>query len=268
MVTKREVVPELNIKEEASDIEEDFGDLTDAEPDPENKVAEYSEWCRVPSCFAAKATACGFCAKQLCSGHARECHLCNGKFCIKHWAPSAHKCRKKYGLVPEALPESVGVKALAAKEMVMSGITHERPDLLVKALRMMCILPPSKDMIAQSGLGFLLADETVWAMVEDRGIREKAQRLQTIWKKAVKEQHAPPVGSEEDNPLKGKTAKEVVELIQEWRDWAVVQMSVNAEETPHLRDHWQYWYYEGFTLMPIWNVCCPQKWALGQESPL
>ena len=161
--------------------------------------------------------------------------------------------------MPEALPESVGVKALAAKEMVMSGITHERPDLLVKALRMMYMLPPSKDMIAQSGLGFLLADETVWAMVEDRGIREKAQRLQNMWKKAVKEQHAPPVGSEEDNPLKGKKAKEVVELIKEWRDWAVVQMSVTAEETPHLRDALAILVLRGFSHLCRSGMCAAPR---------
>lgn len=172
-------------------------------------------------------------------------------------------------MVPEALSESVSVKAQHAKDMLLEGITHVRPDLLVRALRVMFLLPPFKEMIAQSGLGYLLADETVWAMVDDRNIREKAQRLQTIWKQAAKEQPPVPVGSEEDNLLCGKKAKDVVDFIKNWRVWALANMAVNAEETFHLCEALAMLVLRGFqSYADLDCVLPPQSWTHGQENPM
>ena len=212
----------------------DLEDVENSDKEDEPKV----ETCQVLACEEEKKGTCTICNAVRCAHHLYQCHLCEMQFCMTHWAPQLHRrtFRNDGRVVPEELPADVWSKAETAEDLVLEGVVHQREDQLVTALRIMFLLPPSGEMIAKTGLGMLLADSSIWMLVSEPLMRDKARRLEEKWRRASKGQKGTTAGALPEHQWRGKSGTEVVSAIRSWKQWCGDNMAVQAEETAGLQE--------------------------------
>ena len=74
--------------------------------------------------------------------------------------------------------------------------------------------PPSKELIAATGLGVMVADNRILRLV-DEPLEAKARRLEKLWRRACKTQTCSGVVAESRWP--SKTAGNVVDVVDRWQ---------------------------------------------------
>ena len=128
---------------------------------------------------------------------------------MEHWSPGQHKCsqRNEIKIVPEEIPQDVWQRAETAKELILDGVMKRRSDVLLRSLRMMYHLPPSREVISHVGLDVLLGDFSIWMIVEDAKERDKVSNLVERWRKAFRGRKKSTPRAEVSHPMGGKTGK-------------------------------------------------------------
>ena len=156
----------------------DLEDITDAEDAPLEALDD-GPVCKAEGCTNSTFSACKFCKSMRCKHHLYECHVCAQRVCMAHWAPSDHRCARRNDrkVVPEELPMDVMAKAGKAKEFILEATVQRKEHILVSALRMMYMLPPSRQMMNNTGLSLLLEDDTIWKSISDDKMRAKVNTL-------------------------------------------------------------------------------------------
>lgn len=147
----------------------------------------------------------------------RQCHLCERWMCVRHWGPSEHSCSGRPVIKPDKVDgceEAVMEKAKVIRSKLVEAVMWKDKTKIAKCLANLYNLPPSKQMMAESGLSILLADGSIWRMV-DSGLEQKADRLLQLWKKASRSQNAEKLSM--DKPWPFRSAADFMEVVDRWQ---------------------------------------------------
>ena len=113
-----------------------------------------------------------------------------------------------------ACDEAVLEKAKLTRDRLVEAVKFKRKDGITKCLVAMYTLPLSKELIAATCLGGLLADNTIWRMVDGQ-LEAKVLKLEKLWRRACKSQTCS--GLVADSPWPSKTAGDVVDVVDRWQ---------------------------------------------------
>ena len=112
-----------------------------------------------------------------------------------------------------ACDEAVLAKAKPIRDRLIWAVEGKKKDGITKCLVAMYTLPPSKELIAATGLGGMVADNTIWRLV-DEPLEAKAKTFETFWRRACKSQTCSWVVAE--SPWPSKAAGDFVDVVDGW----------------------------------------------------
>lgn len=106
-------------------------------------------------------------------------------------------------------------QALRLREKLVDAVTWRSRDKIRMLLRQLSGFNPGKEEIAVSGLGFLIADSSLWALLDQSAVSMAAITL-SKWKVAVRRQNKEPMASGRSVILKAADYLTKVDELETW----------------------------------------------------
>ena len=106
------------------------------------------------------------------------------------------------------------LRAKVIRGRLVEAVMWKSKEKIAKCLSNLYNLPPSKQMLTETGLSLLLADTSIWRAV-DNDLELKAAKLLKLWKTACKDQTC--AGAVAEKPWPCKSAADFVEVVDRWQ---------------------------------------------------